>query len=153
MGWNSVVVIVTRYGGTVRGSNPVGNDIFRTRPDRSFGPPNIPYNGYRILFSRIKRPERVVKHPRPSSDEVKERVIYTSTHPFGLHGLLRGEIYITIIYEGWLPLLLTYVCVCLKPVPLYEFCYTVKPSLQTQFIYIWQVSTLPAKLSPFPCFV
>jgi hypothetical protein len=36
-------------GLTVRGSNPVGDGIFRTRPDRSLSPPNPLYNGYRVF--------------------------------------------------------------------------------------------------------
>ena len=37
-------------GCTVRGSNPRwGGEIFRTRPDRSWGPPSLLYNGYRVL--------------------------------------------------------------------------------------------------------
>ena len=34
---------------TVRGSNPGGGEIFRTRPDRPWGPPSLLYNGYRYL--------------------------------------------------------------------------------------------------------
>jgi hypothetical protein len=34
---------------TVRGSNPVGGGIFRTRPDRPWGPPSLLYNGYRVF--------------------------------------------------------------------------------------------------------
>ena len=36
-------------GWTVRGSNPGGGEIFRTRPDRLWGPASLLYNGYRIL--------------------------------------------------------------------------------------------------------
>jgi hypothetical protein len=34
---------------TVRGSNPGGGEIFRTRPDRPWGPPSLLYNGYRVF--------------------------------------------------------------------------------------------------------
>jgi hypothetical protein len=38
-------------GWTVRGSNPGGGGgIFRTRPDRPWGPPSLLYNGYRLLY-------------------------------------------------------------------------------------------------------
>ena len=47
---------------TVLGSNPGGGKIFRTLPD----------NGYRVFFG-VKRPERGVAHPPPSSTEVKEK--------------------------------------------------------------------------------
>jgi hypothetical protein len=36
-------------GWTFWGSNPVGGEIFRTRPDRPWGPPNLLYNGYRVF--------------------------------------------------------------------------------------------------------
>ena len=36
-------------GWTVRGSNPGGGEIFRTCPDRPWGPPSLIYNGYRIF--------------------------------------------------------------------------------------------------------
>ena len=36
-------------GWTVRGSNPGGGEIFRTFPDRPWGPPSLPYNGYRVF--------------------------------------------------------------------------------------------------------
>jgi hypothetical protein len=36
-------------GWTVRGSNPGGGEIFRTCPDRPWGPPNLLYNGYRVF--------------------------------------------------------------------------------------------------------
>jgi hypothetical protein len=45
-----VVCIATGYGWTVRGSNPGGGDIFRTCPDRSWGPPSLLYNGYRVFL-------------------------------------------------------------------------------------------------------
>jgi hypothetical protein len=34
-------------GWTVRGSNPGGGEIFRTCPDRPWGPPSLLYNGFR----------------------------------------------------------------------------------------------------------
>ena len=53
---------------------PVGGEIFRVRPDRPWGPSSLLYNGYRVSFPEVKRPGRVVDHPPPFSDEVKERV-------------------------------------------------------------------------------
>ena len=35
--------------------------------------PSLLYNGYRVSFSGVKRPERGADHPPPSSAEVKER--------------------------------------------------------------------------------
>jgi hypothetical protein len=34
---------------TVRGSNPGGGKIFRTCPDRPWGPPSLLHNGYRVF--------------------------------------------------------------------------------------------------------
>ena len=59
---------------TVRGSNRGAGEILRTRPDRPWGPPNLPYNGYRVSFLEVKRPVRGVNHPPTPSAEVKERV-------------------------------------------------------------------------------
>ena len=43
---DSSVGVATPYGGwTVRGSNPGGGEIFRTRPDRSRGPTSLLYDG------------------------------------------------------------------------------------------------------------
>ena len=61
-------------GCTDRGLNPGGSDSFRTHLDRHWGRYSLLYNGYRFLFPGIKRPGRDVKHPPPSSVEVKENV-------------------------------------------------------------------------------
>ena len=58
---------------TVRGSNPGGDKIFRTCPDRSWGPPRLLYNGYRV-FPRVKWPGRAADYPPLYSDEVEGRV-------------------------------------------------------------------------------
>ena len=64
-------------GWTVRGSNPVGGEIFRTRPDRPCGPPRPLYNGH---FAGVKRPERVAlkTHPHPAP-KLKKENSYTAT--------------------------------------------------------------------------
>jgi len=36
-------------GWTVRGSNPGGGEIFRSCPDRPWGPPSLLFNGYRVF--------------------------------------------------------------------------------------------------------
>jgi len=36
-------------GWTVRGSNAVGSDIFRTRPDRPWGQQSLLYNGFQVI--------------------------------------------------------------------------------------------------------
>jgi hypothetical protein len=60
---------------------PPGSEIFRTSTDRSWDLPSLLYNEYRVSFLGVKRPGRVVNHPRPSSTEVKERVgLYLYSH-------------------------------------------------------------------------
>ena len=49
MGRDSSVGIATPKGWKVRGSNPGGGEIFRTCPDRPWGPPSLLYNGYRVF--------------------------------------------------------------------------------------------------------
>jgi hypothetical protein len=51
--------------------NPDGGEIFRTRPDRSWGSPSLLYNGHQV-FPGVKRPGRDADHPPPSSAEVKK---------------------------------------------------------------------------------
>jgi hypothetical protein len=60
-------------GWTVRGSNPVGGEIFRTRPDPPWGLPSLLFNGY-LVFSEGKAAGVWRWPPIPSSAEVKERV-------------------------------------------------------------------------------
>jgi hypothetical protein len=52
-GPGSSVGIATGYG-----ESPVGGDIFRTCPGWSWGPPSLPYNGYRAFPGGRKRPGR-----------------------------------------------------------------------------------------------
>jgi len=37
-------------------------EFFRACPERSWGPPKFPYNGYRVSFPGVKRSGRGVKH-------------------------------------------------------------------------------------------
>jgi len=67
-----------------QGSNPCGGKIFHTHPDWPWGPPSLPYNGYRVSFPGVKRPGCGIDHPPPSSAEVKERVelyLYSPSGP------------------------------------------------------------------------
>jgi hypothetical protein len=48
-GPDSSVGIATGYGLDGPGSNLGGGEIFRTRPERSLGPPSLLYNGYRVF--------------------------------------------------------------------------------------------------------
>ena len=70
-------------GWTVRETNPGGGEIFRTRPDRPWGPSSLLYNGYRV-FPGGKAAEAWRWPLTPSSAEVKERVdiyLYSPSSP------------------------------------------------------------------------
>jgi len=69
VGRDSSLGIATRCG--LEGP---GFEIFRTRPDRPWGPPTLPYNGYRVFSPGVKRQGGGVDHPTPSSEEVKGMV-------------------------------------------------------------------------------
>ena len=49
-GRDSVVGIATGHVLDGSGSDPGGGEVFCTRPDRSWGPPSLPYSGYRVSF-------------------------------------------------------------------------------------------------------
>ena len=49
-------------------------EIFRTRPDRPWGPPNLLYNGYRVIPGGKVRPGRDADPSPPSSAVGHERV-------------------------------------------------------------------------------
>ena len=73
-------------GWTVRGSNPGGGEIF-THPDRPWGPPSLPYNGYRVFPGGKVRPGRAAA----SSTADMEEQSYTSTHPLGHNRACNGD--------------------------------------------------------------
>ena len=52
-------------GWKIRGSNPC-EARFRARPDRPWGPPSLPYNGYRVFSGGKVRPEHAADHSLPS---------------------------------------------------------------------------------------
>jgi len=45
--WESIVAVSVDW--TVRGSNPGGSEIFRTRPAWRCGPSNLLYNRYGVI--------------------------------------------------------------------------------------------------------
>ena len=79
-------------GWTVRGSNPGGGEIFRTRPNQAWSPPSLLYGGYRVSYLRVQRPACGVDHPPLSSAEVKRKItaiplltIWTITACYRVH--------------------------------------------------------------------
>ena len=57
-GPGSVVGIATGYGLDGPGSNSGEGEIFRTCPDRPWGPPSLLYNVYRVFPGGKERPGR-----------------------------------------------------------------------------------------------
>jgi len=74
----------------IRGSNPGGGEIFRTLPDRPWGPHSPLYIGYHLVFQMVKRSGRGISHPPPSSAEVKERVQLYLYSPYWASWLVLG---------------------------------------------------------------
>jgi hypothetical protein len=58
-------------GWTVRGSNPGGGEIFRTRPNQPWGPPRLLYTMGTGSFPGVKLSGRGTDHPPPPSAEVE----------------------------------------------------------------------------------
>jgi len=83
---------VVGIGWTFRGSNPGGGEIFRTCPDRPWGPPSLLYNGYRVFPWGKERPGRDAD-PSPASSAVgHERVELYLYFPYGQYGLYRAPV-------------------------------------------------------------
>ena len=68
----SSVGIATDYGLEGPGIESRWGEIFRTCPDRSWGPPNLLYNGYRFFPGGKVRPGLAADHSPPSSAGVTE---------------------------------------------------------------------------------
>jgi hypothetical protein len=66
-GPGGIVGIATGYGLDFPGSNPGGDEIFCTCPDRPWGPSSLLYNGYRVFTGGKERPGRDADPSPPSS--------------------------------------------------------------------------------------
>ena len=72
-GLGSVVGIATDYGLDGAGiESQWGGEIFRTCPDRPWGPPSLLYNGYRVFPEGKVRPGRDAE-PSPHSGTVVKK--------------------------------------------------------------------------------
>lgn len=93
---DSVVGVVTRYGldgsGFERQWGKKRFSFLHTRPDQSWRPPTLLYNGYRICSPGVKRLECRVNHPPPPSANVKNEWRYTSVPPLCLYDILQGDL-------------------------------------------------------------
>jgi len=76
MGRDSSVRIATGYGLDGPGIESRLGEIFRTRPDRPWGPPSLLYNGYRISLPGVKRPQRGIDHPLHLAPRLKKEYSY-----------------------------------------------------------------------------
>jgi hypothetical protein len=91
---DSAVGIATGYELDDRGVGvrvPVGARIFTSpcRPDRLWGPPKPPIQCVPgVLSPGVKRPGREADNSPSTSAEVKKTLIYTSTPPIRLHGVV-----------------------------------------------------------------
>ena len=90
-GLGSSVGIATA-GWTMRWSDPDGGEIFRTCPDRPWGPPSLLYNGYRVFPGGKERPGRDAEPPPPSSVVGHERVELYLYSPYGPYDLYRASV-------------------------------------------------------------
>ena len=100
VGWDSSVVIATRYGlDGPRIESRWGRHF--PRPSRpALGPIQPPVTiGTGFLSQAVKRPGRDVDHAPPSSAGVKERVDLYLYSPPDLRGLFEGEIFIFYRYK------------------------------------------------------
>jgi hypothetical protein len=79
----------------------VGCEIFRTCPDRPWGPLSLLYNGYRVFPGGKERPGRDADTSPPSNAVGHERVELYLYSPYGSYGLYRASVPV----QGW-PLLL-----------------------------------------------
>ena len=85
-------------GWTSGGLNPGGGQIFRTRPDLSWGPTSLLYNEYRVSFPGVKRLGRGVDHPPHLASRLKKEQSHTSAPAVDLRGLLQGELYLYLYH-------------------------------------------------------
>jgi hypothetical protein len=97
-GRDSSVGTATRYELDGLGIESRWMRIFRTRPDRPWGPHSLLYSGYWVSFLEVKRPGRGANHPPTSSAEVKERVELYLYSPSGTSRLILVELYVFILF-------------------------------------------------------
>ena len=95
-GYKELFIVGLRFAThwTIRGSNPGGREIFRTRPHRPWDPSSLLYNEYRLYFPGVKRPGRGVNHTPPSSAEVNDRVELYLYAPSGPSWPVLGQIHL-----------------------------------------------------------
>jgi hypothetical protein len=84
-------------GWIVRGLNPAGGEIFRTCPDRPWGPPSLLYSGYGVFPGGKERLGHDAGPSPPFSAVGHERVELYLYSPYGPYGLYRAS----VLVQGW----------------------------------------------------
>jgi len=92
VGRDSSVGVATGYGLDGPGIESRWGEIFRTCPDRPWGPPSLLYNGYRVFTGGKERPGRDAEPSPPSSAVGHERVELYLYSPYGPYGLYRASV-------------------------------------------------------------
>jgi len=104
-------------GWTVRGSNPGGDEVFRTCPDQPGGLPSLLYNKYRVFPGGKERPGRDADPSPPSSAASHERVKLYLYSPYGPYCLYRASVPVQgctlLFYHLQCALSITYTFFCL----------------------------------------
>jgi hypothetical protein len=76
----------------------VGGEIFRTCPDRPWGPPSLLYNVYRVFPRGKERPGRDADPSPPSSAVGHERVKLYLYSPYGPYSLYRASVPVQMVH-------------------------------------------------------
>jgi hypothetical protein len=99
-----------------------GGEIFRTCPDRPWGPPSLLYNRYRVFSGGKERPGRDADPSPLLVPLVMKEYSYTSTPPMGRTActepqcLYKIDIYLHVMYFFSL-------CLCILIVMFMYYCY------------------------------
>ena len=96
-GTSFIVIITNLYGLNCPGMKSGGGQIFRTRPDRPWGPSHTMGTG---SFPVVKQPRRDVDHPPHLVPWLKKEYSYTPAHSLGLHESVKDQGYAGCIF--WL---------------------------------------------------
>jgi hypothetical protein len=91
-GLGSSVSIAIGYSLDGPGSNPGGGEIFRTCPDRPWGPSSLLYNAYRVFPWGEEQPGHDTDPSPPSSAVGHERVELHLYTPYGPYSLYRASV-------------------------------------------------------------
>ena len=105
---------------TARGSSPGGGEIFRTCPDRPWGPPSLLYNGYRVFPGGKERPGRDADPSPPSSAVVKKEQSYTYTRLWAIRPVQSLSACTSVHFT------FTFTCLVLR-LKMLNYTYTVEP--------------------------